>query len=229
MSRQTQNFGNTLIQRWTFRYGRRLLDAFVRVSVTGREHLPASGPFLLAANHVSHFDPPLLTLAADRWIDWVAMAELYRHRLFAAYLRALAAIPLDRARRDRAATAAVLRHLRVGRVVGIFPEGGIRAGREGVLGGAPLDTGACRLALAAGVPIVPAVIRGSEKLYPVGGWLVPGRAPVVEVIFGAPLVIESGGEGNKADAARLTVILGETLRELDRQAGPLLAGKERVS
>ena len=86
-------FGSAFVQRHTFRHGKALLNAFVRVDVAGREHLPASGPFLLAANHVSHFDPPLLTLAADRWIDWVAMVELYRHGLFAGYLRALPAIP----------------------------------------------------------------------------------------------------------------------------------------
>ena len=225
---QAKGFGNAFIQRRTFHDGRAFLNTFVRVDVTGREHLPASGPFVLAANHVSHFDPPLLTLAADRWIDWVAMSELYRHRWFAAYLRALAAIPLDRSRRDRAAAVTVLRHLRAGRVVGIFPEGGIRLGGESVLAGGALDGGACRLALAAGVPIIPAVITGSEKLYPVGGWLLPRRAMAVQVVFGPPLPPPATNERNKAQALRLNDLLGTTLRRLSPGAA-ILAEKRPAS
>lgn len=225
---RAEDFGNAGVQHRTFRYGRRLLNAFVRVGVAGREHLPASGPFLLAANHVSHFDPPLLTLAADRWIDWVAMSELYRHRWFAAYLRALAAIPLDRARRDRAAAVSVLRHLRAGRTVGIFPEGGIRLGAESVLGGGAMHGGACRLAVSAGVPIIPAVIVGSEKLYSAGSWLWRRRTFAVQVVFGPPLTPAVTGEGNKAQALTLNDLLATTLRGLNEQAA-VLAGSESVS
>ena len=142
-------------------FGSTLLDAYVRLRVEGREHIPRTGPYLLVANHRSHFDPPLLTRALGRWVDWAAMVELYRYRALAGFWDALAAIPVDRSRLDRRAATTVLRRLRAGRVVGIFPEGGIRADERSVLEGGPLDAGACRLALAAGVPLLPAIIQNS--------------------------------------------------------------------
>ncbi len=206
--------GSPLVQRLTYAVGSTLLGGYVRLRIEGIEHRPAHGPFLLASNHRSHFDPPLLTWAVGRWIDWAAMVELFRHRPLARYWNALAVIPVDRSRLDRRAAVTALRRLRGGRVVGIFPEGGIRTGGDSVLAGAGLDAGACRLAVAAGVPLLPAVISGSEQMYQAGGWLFPRRAFDVRVCFGAPLV-PSGGQGSdKAAAEALNLRLAEVLRGL---------------
>ena len=163
-----------------------LLRGFVNLKVEGRERCPLQGAFVLAANHQSHFDPPLLTRALGRWVDWAAMVELYKHPWMARYCEAMAAIPVDRSRLERRAAAAVLRRLQAGRVVGIFPEGGIRRDERSVLAGGALDVGACRLALAARVPVVPVIILGSESMYARGGWLFPRRAFRVTVRFGHP-------------------------------------------
>ena len=210
----TSATGSRLVQRLTYVVGSALLGGYVRLRVEGGEHRPAHGPFLLVANHRSHFDPPLLTRALGRWVDWAAMVELYRHRPLAWYWDALAVFPVDRSRLDRRAAVTVLRRLRGGRVVGIFPEGGIRAGENSVLAGAPLDAGACRLALAAGVPLLPAVILGSEAMYAAGGWLIPRRAFDVRVRFGALLVPRDGQGTDKAAAEALNARLAEALRGL---------------
>lgn len=206
--------GKGWVQRLVYGFGSALLDSYVRLRVDGREHIPPTGPFLLVANHCSHFDPPLLTRALGRWVDWVAMVELYRHRPLAHFWNALAAIPVDRSRLDRRAAVTVLRRLRAGRIVGIFPEGGIRAGERSVLAGGPLDAGACRLALAAGVPLLPVVIRNSETLYAPGGWLFPRRAFQVTVHFGASIVPPVGQTNDKTAAEDLNVRLTSALRDL---------------
>ena len=206
--------GSPLGQRLTYGFGSVLVESFVRLRVEGRGHGEGIGPFLLASNHRSHFDPPLLTRALGCWIDWAAMTELYRHRWLARYWDALAVIPVDRSRLDRRAATTVLRRLRGGRIVGIFPEGGIRAGERSVLAGGPLDAGACRLALAAKVPLVPAVILGSERMYAPGGWLFPRRAFRVTVRFGAPLLPTEGQKADKAAAEALNERLAEALRRL---------------
>ena len=143
------------------------------------------------------------------------MVELYRRPLLAWYWQALAAIPVDRAKISRAVAATVLQRLRAGRVVGIFPEGGIRVDIESVLEGGRINAGACRLAMSANVPLVPVVILGSETMMRVGGWLWPHRAFRVEVIFGEPLLPPPGIITNTKGAAdELSVRLSSLLREL---------------
>lgn len=201
-------------QRLTYGIGSLLLNGFVDLRVEGREQCPKQGAFVLAANHHSHFDPPLLTKAAGRWIDWVAMVELYRHRWLARYCTAMAAIPVDRSRLDRQAAVSVLRRLQTGRAIGIFPEGGIRRDERSVLRSGPLDPGACRLALAARVPVVPVVVLNSESMYSPGGWLFPRRAFHVVVRFGCPLMPQEGQRTDKTAADILNDQLAGALRDL---------------
>ena len=211
--------GSRLVQRLSYWHSRFFFGGFVRMRVRGREHCPRTGPFLLAANHLSPFDPFLLTLATRRWIDWVAMVELYRRPAAAWYWDALAAIPVDRARVSRAAAVTILKRLADGRVVGIFPEGGIRTREQSVLAGGGIHAGACRLALAVGVPLVPVAIVGSETMTGVRGWLWPRRAFKVDVIFGAPLAAPAGKtQDAKIAAEERKVLLAAAMQELGRLA-----------
>jgi 1-acyl-sn-glycerol-3-phosphate acyltransferase len=211
--------GSRLVQWLTYWHSRFFFGGFVRMRVRGREYCPRKGAFILAANHVSPFDPFLLTLAVRRWIDWVAMIELYRRPLLAWYWRALAAIPVDRDRVSRQTAAVALQRLAAGRVVGIFPEGRIRSSADGVLAGAKMNIGACRIALASGLPVVPVVISGSETMTGVAGWLWPRRAFKVEVVFGEPLFpIPANSSDTRASAEEMTARLGETMRNLARRA-----------
>ena len=158
-----------------------------RVQVIGLENTKRDGGFLLASNHISHFDPLIISAIVRRKIDWMAMAEFFPIAGVGQFLRAVDAFPAERDRADRATIRTALERLKNGRLVGVFPEGGIRDGASSLLEGAPLRAGASTLAHIAGVPIVPCVILGSDRLYAKRNWL-PMRRTLVWIAFGAPIV-----------------------------------------
>ncbi len=166
-----------------------------------------TGAAVLVANHISHFDPLLLALAFDRVIDWMTTEEFYANRLVAPWLRAVNTFPVDRSRPDRRALRLGLERLRAGRIVGVFPEGGLRAGITSILGGAAPKSGATALARLAGAPIIPCVVLGADRLYAWRSWW-PGPPRVqVWVTIGAPLLV-SGLDSDESNG-RLAGVLRE--------------------
>src|SRR6516165_7809416 len=163
-----------------------LFGCVARIYVLGRENANCAGGFLLASNHISHFDPFLISLVVRRKIDWMTMAEFFRPRGLGFLLRAIDAFPAERDRADRKTIRTAIDRLKNGRVVGLFPEGGIRDGARSVLEGAPLRPGAPTLAHIAGVPILPCVILGSDRLYSAKRWLPLRRTPIW-IAFGSPV------------------------------------------
>ncbi len=157
-----------------------------RIRIIGCEHGNRAGGFLLASNHCSHFDPFLIGLTVRRKIDWMTMAEFFRPTALGFFLRSIDAFPAERDRADLKTIRIAIERLRNRRVVGIFPEGGIRDGARSLLEGAPLRRGAATLAQIAGVPIVPCVILGSDRFYSKKQWLPFRRAPVW-IAFGKPI------------------------------------------
>ena len=157
-----------------------------RVHLVEHENANRTGGFLLAANHISHFDPFLISLAVRRKIDWMTMAEFFRFSVLGFFLRAIDAFPAERDRADRKTIRTAIERLKGGRVVGLFPEGGIRDGVRSLLEGAPLRPGAATLAHIAGVPILPCVILGSDRLYSIKQWLPLRRTPIW-IAFGNPI------------------------------------------
>src|SRR5438874_6778303 len=157
-----------------------------RVYVIGRENAQRCGGFLLASNHISHFDPLIISSVVRRKIDWMAMAEFYPMPFIGSFLRAVDAFPAARDRADRKTIRTAIERLKNGRIVGVFPEGGIRDGARSLLEGASLRAGASTLAHMAGVPIVPCVILGSDRLYAKRSWL-PLRRTTVWIAFGQPI------------------------------------------
>ena len=149
-----------------------------RIHVVGSENINRAGGFLLASNHISHFDPFIISSVVRRKIDWMAMAEFFPLPTVGFFLRAVDAFPAERDRADRKTIRTAIERLKTGRVVGVFPEGGIRDGTRSLLGGAPLRAGASTLAHIAGVPIVPCVILGTDRLYGKRNWLPLRRTPV---------------------------------------------------
>jgi 1-acyl-sn-glycerol-3-phosphate acyltransferase len=132
--------------------------------------LPTGTGYILASNHISHFDPPLLGSRFRRYVDWMAMEELFRNRTSAVLMVALCAFKVRRDGTDRTGIRTAVKRLEQGRVVGVFPEGGIRAGKGSVLEGAPMWPGASALSVLAGKPIVPSVIIGTDRLYDKRNW-----------------------------------------------------------
>jgi 1-acyl-sn-glycerol-3-phosphate acyltransferase len=163
-----------------------LFGAVARVRVLRRENANHGGGFLLAANHISHFDPFIVSSVVPRKIDWMAMAEFFPYPVLGWFLRAVDAFPADRHRANRRTICAAIERLKNGRIVGIFPEAGIRDGTRSLLEGAPLRPGAATLAHIAQVPIVPAVIVGSDRFYAKKSWLPLRRTPIW-IAFGNPI------------------------------------------
>jgi 1-acyl-sn-glycerol-3-phosphate acyltransferase len=157
---------------------RPLFDGLFRLEARGAENLPESG-FVLAANHVSNFDPwPLgLPLLPDRYLRFMAKSELFWWPL-GPFIASAGAFKVHRGRSDAAAMETAMQLARDGEIVVMFPEGtrqkkGMRKKFE-----ARPHTGAARIALGAGVPLVPAAIKGMDNL---------ARAEKLRVVYGAPI------------------------------------------
>ncbi|MBI4491894.1 MAG: 1-acyl-sn-glycerol-3-phosphate acyltransferase [Chloroflexi bacterium] len=163
--------------------------------VQGTEHVPASGPAIVASNHVSGLDPFALGCACPRWPQFLAKHELFRVPIFGYLLRQWGAIPIDRDAADIGSARAALQVLRAGEVLAIFPEG--TRSLTGQL--QEFHPGTVNLALKQRVPIVPAVVTGSDRVLPKGARL-PRRHPI-RVIFGPPLrlweILPDGSEASR--------------------------------
>ena len=196
---------------------RLLLAPFTRRRVIGREHIPRTGACILAPNHISHFDPPLIGISTGRHVDWMAMEELFRIPVLASMLRGVGAFPVSRGRMDYIAVRTAVDRLANGHMVGVFPEGGLRTGAHSVLERAPLKPGVSALAQMTQARVVPCAIIGSDALYTASRWL-PLRRSRVWVVFGAPIAAPSREGDKEAARMKFDALLGETLRELYNSA-----------
>jgi 1-acyl-sn-glycerol-3-phosphate acyltransferase len=190
-----------------------VLAPFTRRCVLGEHHLPPTGPAILAPNHISHFDPPLLGISADRQVDWMAMEELFQNPLLARTLRWIGSFPVGRGKMDYTAVRTAIERLKDGRMVGVFPEGGLRTGPTSVLEGAPLKPGVAALAQMTQAPVVPCAIIGADALYDPARWL-PWRQTKVWIVFGHPLPPPSSTGDKAAARAAFDEQLGDTIRDL---------------
>lgn len=155
-------------------HGARVLaETFASLECEGWDRLP-DGPCLIASNHQSFLDPPLIGGSLPFEIAFVARKSLFVNPVFGGLIRACRAIPLDRDEADLAAVRRALATLAEGRKLLIFPEGTRSA--DGVL--LPAKAGAGLLALRSGVPVVPVRIRGARDVLPRGAALPMGGARI---------------------------------------------------
>ena len=163
----------------------------LRIEVVRPELVRRQGPFILAVTHLSHLEPCIVSMVVERKIDWIARLEFYRWFVFRAKLALLDAIPVNRFGVPVSAIRTALERLRCGRIVGIFPEGGVTAGRDFVCRGGPMKRGACLLSIRSGVPIIPCVVLGTHELNAVGPWIpfktIPFRRTPLWMAFGEPI------------------------------------------
>ena len=149
-----------------------------RLRARGQEHLPEGG-FVLAANHTSNFDPWALgiPLLPQRQLRFMAKSELF-NPLLAPILRAGGAFKVRRGEGDVEALRTAVGLVRDGEIVVMFPEGTRREKGLRKKHLARAHTGAARIALGAGAPLVPAAIKGTDRL---------ARLGPLRVVFGEPL------------------------------------------
>ena len=183
-----------------------IMKGLVRLDARGVENLPADGGFVLAANHTSNFDPwPLgFPLWPKRQLYFMAKSELF-NPILGPPLRAGGAFPVRRGEQDVQAIETAVRLCKEGRIVAMFPEGtrrekGLRKKFE-----AKPRTGSARIALAAGVPLVPAAIKGTDRL---------ARLPKLRIAYGAPIQADDLAALIPRDAARTAT--ERLMEEIDR-------------
>jgi 1-acyl-sn-glycerol-3-phosphate acyltransferase len=177
-----------------------------RLHARGLEHLPEGG-FVLAANHTSNFDPwPLgIPFLPDRQLRFMAKSELF-NPILAPFLRAGGAFKVRRGEGDVEAMRTAIELVKDGEIVVMFPEGtrqtkGLRKKRA-----ARPHTGAARIALAAGAPLVPAAIAGTDRL---------SRLGPLRVAYGEPIdVSDLDGADAKTSAQVATDRLMAKIDEL---------------
>lgn len=159
-----------------------------RVRTGGRERVPRQGGLILVSNHISHFDPHLFAMASPRRIDWMASDVLFQNPFAAFYFRRVRTIFVRQYQADSGALREAIRRARQGRCIGIFPEGGIRAGEESLVGGRPaLYEGAFMIAILGRAPLLPALVLGTDRLYAPGNLR---KRPPLWFRFGDPIPVE---------------------------------------
>jgi 1-acyl-sn-glycerol-3-phosphate acyltransferase len=160
------------------------LSPFSRLSTSGMELVPKTGPGLVVSNHISHADPPYMTARFPRPIHFMADRPLLEIPILGRMMRWGHVFPIDRTKNDRAALRTAMARLEAGNLVGIFPEKGIRHGATSVLGGAELPIGTASFWKMMNVPVIPMVIIGSDQMYALKNF---PRRPRVFVRVGKPL------------------------------------------
>ena len=172
--------------------GRLLFPLLVDIRITGSENIPRSGPVLVVSNHRSYTDPAVLGVACPRRIHYLAKSELFgRSRLFERFIRALGAVPIRRHGHAGSTIRRAEELLAAGKVVGMFPEGGIHTSGD-------LKPGVALIAARTDVPIVPVHLSGTRGMYDPEAYLL--RARKVRVSVGKPF--HSRDVGDPSDRAR---------------------------
>jgi 1-acyl-sn-glycerol-3-phosphate acyltransferase len=199
----------------------RLLD--LRVSVDGAEHIPRTGGAVLASNHVSYLDFVFAGFGAQpagRLVRFMAKQEIFAHRIGGPLMRGMHHIPVDRSA-GIASYKAGLAALKDGQAVGVFPEATISQSFTVK----DIKGGAARMAAAAGAPLVPMAIWGSQRLWTKGRPRTLTRRHVpVSILVGEPLRPARGDQQDEVAAqlrARMSALLDRAQREYpDKPAGP---------
>jgi len=169
-----------------------LVHLFFRVRIVGLEHVPARGAAIVAFNHVSALDGPVLGIElsrrARRETRFLVAAEFFHKFFFGWVLRTFDQIPIRRGVGDVHALDAALETLRADALLMIAPEGGVNPEPRGEL--QRIRSGVARLALPTGVPVIPVGLWGTQKHWPKSGinWRTLWRRPVLAIVFGPPLL-----------------------------------------
>jgi 1-acyl-sn-glycerol-3-phosphate acyltransferase len=188
------------------RLTRPLMMRAYKIRILGGERIPATGSCVLASNHESILDPWFLGTATPRQVHYLTKAELFRYPVLKQVLEGLGCIPVRRGSDQGEAVDRGAEVLGRGEVVGIFPQGTCLPHRK-----RPFRRGTARLALAAGAPLVPVLLVGTERsiqprTHRIG-------FPQVTIVVGEPLHVERQ-EPTREAATELTGRFEQAISEL---------------
>ena len=149
-----------------------------RTKIIGAENVPKKNAFILAANHVSNWDPPFLGTFISRTVNYMGKEELFKNPIMAAICHGLNVFPVKRGTADKNAIKTAVKILKSGKCLGIFPEG--TRSKTGKIGKA--ESGVSLIAAMTKVPIIPAAIVNTEKIFSVDL-----KFPRLAVVYGEPI------------------------------------------
>ncbi|MDR4533255.1 lysophospholipid acyltransferase family protein [Glutamicibacter sp. PS] len=192
---------------------RPLLRIFFRVKISGVENIPVDSAAILASNHLSVCDSVFLPAKLDRTVIFLAKEEYFtgtglKGRITAWFFRSINQIPMDRSGGEGSAKSlkSALDALADGQLLGIYPEG--TRSPDGRLYRAKL--GVAKLALEAGVPVIPVGMIGTNKVQPIGQWLPhPGK---VEIRIGQPLRFDPERYPHPSDDPKVLREVADSIR-----------------
>lgn len=162
----------------------------------GRENIPAVGPVVLCANHISNLDPPLVGIPLSRKVHYMAKEELFRVPVFGWLITQLGAFPVKRGGVSKESIRYAIQMLKDGNVMGIFPEGSRNSGGMG-------KKGAAMIALKSGATVIPVAVVGRY---------IPFRR--MTVIYGKPVDLSEFAEGGSDMLEAATEKIMNTIREM---------------
>jgi len=176
-----------------------LFSIAFRWRTSGTENIPAGGA-IIAANHISLWDPPVVGTAISRKAHFMAKEELFANPVFGWLISKLGAFPVKRGAADRTAIKTALTLLKNGSILVIFPEG--TRSKDGKLG--TPEAGLALLAVKAGVPVIPAAIFGTNKIFRDGHVL-----PKFRIVFGKPILLGGSTAGKESMETMSTQVMAE--------------------
>jgi 1-acyl-sn-glycerol-3-phosphate acyltransferase len=206
--------GQSLATRLLYGFVRGLLlllcKVWFRVSVSGREHLPRTGAYIIAPVHRSNIDTPLSSFVTSRRVRFMGKDSLWKNKHIGACLSLLGGFPVTRGTADLEALKRCVAVLDAGEPLVMFPEGTRQHGPVVH----QLFEGTAYVALKRGVPIVPIGIGGSQRVMRKGSKMIwPHKC---HVSIGRPIAVEHGGSGrvDRARMSEITAQLSAALQEL---------------
>jgi 1-acyl-sn-glycerol-3-phosphate acyltransferase len=194
-----------------------LLPLYTRITVTGLENVPMTGPIVIASNHLNDADPGIICTRVRRRLVFMAKVELFRVPALGQFMRAFGAFPVRRNEADLAALRHASETLKQGLGLVIFPEGR-RSGDEARLNEA--WPGAALVALRGDAPVLPVAITGSQRLSLPKMFLNVHRRDRVTLTIGEPFYLpkparlnaEAAKEGTRLIMERIAALLPEDYR-----------------
>lgn len=171
-----------------------------RMRVYGRRNVPKTGPLIVACNHLSYLDPPVLGTACPRRIEYMAKRQLFEIPVLGPLISAVGAYPVDREGSAAAAVKRSVEVLRRGGAIGIFPEG-----TRNLAGTAEVRGGVALLAGLAHCPVVPARVVGTSGAR---------RLQAFRVYFGPPMSLPEGRKASREEMANFTDEVMRAIRTL---------------
>ena len=174
--------------------------------IIGKENMPMNGGVILAANHMSNWDPPFLATYLDRTVSYMAKKELFEVPILKQIITSCFAFPVKRGAADRGAIKAALSELKKGHCLGLFPEG--TRSKDGKVHKA--ESGIALIAALGKVPVVPAAIIGTDKIFSSKKFF-----PKLKLIYGQPIFFE-GKNNNKEELQNFSKKIMEEIEKMKK-------------